>query len=70
MSYVVKVGEYYVKSIDVDGIKLSIEVMGTFPKSVAVMVAKKLNGRVEEFKDVETMDYEQLSLFDKEVTNA
>ena len=70
MSYVVKVGEYYIKSVFLDEIKLSNEIMRTFSKKTAELLAEKLNGKVIEFKAQVTMDeYEQLSLFDEEVDN-
>ncbi len=77
MMYVVKVGEYYVRAVDIyagviEEIVLSKELMRNFSKNTAEVVAKKVNGEVVEIADQVTMDdekYKQLSLFDKEVTN-
>jgi len=54
--YVVKVGEYYVKSVDIlisclGEIELSKELMRTFTKNTAEMIAKKLNGEVIEMAE-------------------
>lgn len=71
MSYVVKVGEYYVRRRDILGdITLSKECMRCYGEDTAKRLAKKLNGELIEFKAQVTMDeYEQLSLFDEEVDN-
>lgn len=47
--YVVKVGEYYVNRYNetLMDIKLSKETMLTFPKHIAEIIAKKLNGEIE-----------------------
>lgn len=80
--YVVKVGEYYVKSVDeMFNIGLSKEMMRNFKKETAKKIAKKINGEVIEIADVETCDIEstwykcneesQMSIYDyiEEVTN-
>ena len=51
--FVVKVGEYYVKKIDVrigymGDIVLSKEIMGGYTEDIAEKLAKKLNGEVIE----------------------
>lgn len=49
MNYVVKVGNYYVKSIDSSSmleIKLSEIMMRRFQQSIAMEIAEKLNGEV------------------------
>ncbi len=74
--YVVKVGEYYVRSTSIDvstsEILLSNEIQRVYPKDVADNLANKLNGKVMEMIDQDTMDeekYKQLSIFDEEVSN-
>jgi len=77
MIFVIKVGEYYVRGVDMFGgnigeIVLSKEIMRNFTKNTAEIIAKRINGEVVEIADQVTMDdekYKQLSLFDKEVTN-
>lgn len=54
--YVVKVGEYYVRGIDMIGgyigeIELSKEIMGNFNKNTAELIAKKVNGEVIEMAE-------------------
>ena len=60
--YVVKVGEYYVKSTElirnggtrtltINDILLSKEIMRNFDKNMADMVAKKVNGEVIEIAE-------------------
>lgn len=76
--YVVKVGEYYVRGIDMIGgyigeIELSKEIMRNFNKNTAELIAKKVNGEVIEMANQVTMNeekFKQLSIFDDEVTNA
>ena len=81
MNYVVKVGEYYVKDVSItqhagetpatiNDILLSKEIMRGFTKKKAEIIAEKINGKVVEIAEEDTVEYEQLSLFDKEVTNA
>lgn len=54
MYYIVKVGSYYVKSVEmafggyIGEIKLSKEIMGHYTKEGANRLAKILNGEVEE----------------------
>ena len=76
--YIVKVGEYYVRGIDMIGgyigeITLSKEIMRNFKKNTAELIAKKVNGEVIEMANQVTMNdekYKQLSIFDDEVANA
>ena len=77
--YIVKVGEYYVRDVDiycgnVGEITLSQEIMRQFKnKPLAEIVAKKVNGKLIEMADEVTIDeekYKQLSIFDDEVNNA
>lgn len=54
--YVVKVGEYYVRDIDMIGgyigeIELSKEIMRNFNKNTAELIAKKVNGEVIEMAE-------------------
>jgi hypothetical protein len=54
--YVVKVGEYYVRGIDMIGgyigeIELSKEIMRNFNKNTAELIAKKVNGEVIEMAE-------------------
>ncbi len=81
--YIVKIGEYYVKStelirygntrtLSLNDILLSKEIMKNFDKNMAEMVAKKVNGEVIELADEVTQSeekYKQLSIFDEEVSN-
>lgn len=71
MMYVVKVGEHYVKAVNMYGdylgeVHLSKEIMRDFNEKTAKLLAKELNGKVVEIQDEVSMDWEQLSLFDKE----
>jgi hypothetical protein len=76
--YVVKVGDYYVQSINVTmgqitEILLSKEMMRNFIKATAETIAKKTNGEVIKMDNQVTMceeDTKQLSIFDDEVANA
>jgi hypothetical protein len=54
--YVVKVGEYYVKDIRAGEYVLSREVMRDFPKNMADIIAKVLNGEVIEITEEVTND--------------
>lgn len=56
--YVVKVGEYYVRTIEYSGydIVLSKEIMRGFSKGTAENLAKKLNGEVIEIAEEVTND--------------
>jgi len=60
--YVVKVGNFYVKSVDVafgGGVReilLSTEIMRNFTKDGAKRIAKMINGEVISMGDVETND--------------
>ena len=62
--YVVKVGEYYVKSVDVEfggfigEIELSKEIMRNFTEEGAGRIAKMVNGEVIGMGDVVTVDEE------------
>lgn len=54
--YVIKVGEYYVRGIDMIGgyigeIELSKEIMRNFNKNTAELIAKKVNGEVIEMAE-------------------
>lgn len=51
--YVVKVGEYYVRTVEYSGydIVLSKEIMRGFSKTMAESLAKKLNGEVIKLQD-------------------
>lgn len=54
--YIVKVGEYYVRGIDMIGgyigeIELSKEIMRNFNKNTAELIAKKVNGEVIEMAE-------------------
>ena len=54
--YVVKVGEYYVRNVDICGgnikeIILSKELMRNFTKNTAEVIAKKINGEVIEMAE-------------------
>lgn len=53
--YVVKVGEYYVRSIDdfLNNITLSKEIMRSFTKTMADIIARKIKGEVVEIKEVQ-----------------
>lgn len=55
MTYVVKVGEYYVRKFSVESfdvcIVLSKELMRSFTKEKAEELAKQLNGEIVEVKD-------------------
>lgn len=56
--YVVKVGEYYVRSfqVDVNEIGLSQEIMRSFNKNRAEMLAKRLNGEVIKMSEETTCE--------------
>lgn len=60
--YVVKVGDFYVGSIDADFggfirvIQLSKEIMRNFTKKGAERIAKMVNGEIIEMANVETED--------------
>ena len=63
MIYVVKVGEYYVKGIDmfdriIGDIELSKEIMRNFTKNTAEIIAKKINGEVIEIAEEVTNNAE------------
>ena len=54
--YIVKVGEYYVRGIDMIGgyigeIELSKEIMRNFNKNTAELIAKQVNGEVIEMAE-------------------
>lgn len=57
MMYVIKIGEYYVKSVELtryedtrrlklNDILLSKEIMRNFDKQIAELIAKKINGEI------------------------
>lgn len=59
--YVVKVGEYYVKAVDIlagytGEIELSKEIMRNFSKNTAEAIAEKINGEVIEVTEQVTIN--------------
>lgn len=83
MMYVVKVGNMcvkrtelikreYAKTLYIDEVVLSKEIMQNFDKNMAELVANEINGEVVELLNEVTRDddkYKQLNIFDMEVKN-